>query len=389
MAEKITSINPQILKWARMMNGMTLEDAGNRMGGTNKIISWEQGADYPTYAQLKKLCKMYRKPIAVCFFPEPPQIKNIPSSCRTLPENIYNDFSRELIKMIDEARVMQLNLYELNNNKNPSMVKISDFKFNYKDSKSVAVGLRQLLGVDLTIQKRIRKLEDAFEFWRDCFYQLGIYVFKSAFKDDTVSGFCIYDYQFPVIYINNSFAPARQIFTLFHELYHLISRTSGIDYLNDDFLKKYDNVTNVAIECACNSFAGEFLVPDYDFDLIIKNKIPTDSFIKDLSIRYCVSREVILRKFLDRKKISKEEYKEKREKYNSDYFRTKQKKKENKKSQGDYYNTQAVYKGKHYLELTYGKYYENKITITQLARYMNMKIPSVEAMAARKGWGAL
>jgi len=55
----------------------------------------------------------------------------------------------------------------------------------------VAIELRELFGVGINNQKGIRKLEDIFELWRNCFYELGIYVFKSAFQDDTVSGFCL------------------------------------------------------------------------------------------------------------------------------------------------------------------------------------------------------
>lgn len=388
MAEKMESINPSMLKWARTVSGTNLEEIGEKFGGVEKILEWEEGRDFPTYSQLKKILEAYRKPIAIAFFPEPPKLKNIPASCRTIPENIYDSLSLSLIKVIDEARVMQLNLYELNDNNNPSKIKFTDLKFDYKHSKKVAFQIRELFEVDLKMQKKIKKLEKAFELWRDCFYKLGIYVFKSAFHDDSVSGFCLYDNEFPIIYINNSFAPARQIFTLFHELYHLVCHTSGIDLINDKFLNTYDNKTNVGIERTCNRFAGEFLVPDDDFDIIIKNVPLNDGFVKKLAETYSVSREVILRKFLDKGKISSEEYKIKRDEFNSDYFRAKEAKKEGQ-SRGDYYNTQAVYKGRHYLELSYGKYFEKKISITQLSQYLNMKIPSIEALAAKKGWGEL
>lgn len=57
----------------------------------------------------------------------------------------------------------------------------------------------------------------------------------------------IYDKVFPLIIVNNSMAKTRQIFTLFHELGHLLFETSGIDKLKDDFVnilpeKDRDNV---------------------------------------------------------------------------------------------------------------------------------------------------
>jgi len=114
ITEKMESINPRKLKWARINSGTNIEEMGERFGGAEKILEWEEGKDYPTYSQLKKICEMYRKPIAIVFFPEPPKFKNIPASCRTIPENIYDSLSHNLIRVIDEARVMQLNLYELN-----------------------------------------------------------------------------------------------------------------------------------------------------------------------------------------------------------------------------------------------------------------------------------
>jgi len=62
MAEKITSINPRMLEWARMISGTTLDYVGERIGGIDRVVLWEKGEDYPTYNQLKELCQIYRKP---------------------------------------------------------------------------------------------------------------------------------------------------------------------------------------------------------------------------------------------------------------------------------------------------------------------------------------
>lgn len=150
-------------------------------------------------------------------------------------------------------------------------------------------------------------MSDAFEMWRSAFYNCGIYVFKEAFKDDSFSGFCLYDKDFPVIYINNTMSFSRQIFTLFHELYHLLLRTSGIDKTKDDYLERLaDNKKR--LEVKCNSFAGKFLVPDNDFITQIKNYEINEELVEKLSKEYSVSKEVIWRKLLDLGKISKELY---------------------------------------------------------------------------------
>ena len=370
MNDKMTAINPKILVWAREASGITLAEAEEKFG-KDRLTKWENGIDYPTYSQLRAIGDFYRKPIAVFFFPQPPILKNIPSSCRTLPDEISSHFSHGIVKLMDKARAMQINLYELNDNINPASIVLTKIPFNSKDIFDIASQLRELFGADLSFQKRINKKEEAFEYWRDCFYKLGIYVFKDAFRDQTLSGFCIYDSEFPVIYINNSLSASRQIFTLFHEAYHLINGTSGVDLINDTELLHH-NFTSKYIEIACNQFAGAFLVPNDDFQKITYRMTPTDENVVKLASLYCVSSEVILRKFLDNNRITSEYYEEKREEFIREYLRLKVEKKGEKR--GDYYNTQASYKGKQYMELAFTKYYTKKIDIgptSQIYGYEN------------------
>lgn len=387
MAEKMTYINPEMLIWAREESGTSVDDAIEKFGA-DKINAWENGDDYPTYAQLKDICNYYRKPVAIFFFPEPPVLKNISASCRTLPMHMDLIFSRNITKLLDEGRVMQLNLYELNENKNPLIHKINDETFDCFDIKAVAKKMRRILNISLDEQKRFKKYEDAFEIWRESFYQIGIYVFKTAFKNDDVSGFCLYDDEFPIIYINNSFSISRQIFTLFHELYHLLYKTSGIDLFKDPQNASYHSKSDEIIERYCNRFAGEFLVPDDDFDLNIKGKFFSEILVERLANTYCVSREVILRKFLDIDYIDQEEYSSMREEYLKDYFRYIEKKSD-KDGGGNYYNTQMAYLGERYLRLSFGNYFNKRISLTQLSRYVNMKVPSLKKIASMKGWGSL
>ena len=91
--------------------------------------------------------------------------------------------------------------------------------------------------------------------------QGGHLVFKDAFRAPSYFGFCLYDDEFPIIYINNSSAKSRQIFTLFHELGHLLFHTSGVDLLDDPFLKHLGHAEQ-RIEVICNGLAARVLVPE-------------------------------------------------------------------------------------------------------------------------------
>ncbi len=197
----------------------------------------------------------------------------------------------------------------------------------------------------------------------------GIYVLKDSFKSETFSGFCLYDEQFSIIYVNNSNAESRQIFTLFHELMYLLFRTSGVDKVSDDYISTLTSEER-RIEVYCNEFAGTFLVPDEDFLASVKNKEIDDGTIGSLAKTYSVSREVILRKHLDQKRITKGFYEKKVEEWSRQA-------RASSSGGGDYYQTQIAYLGRAYIDLALKNYYQNKIDIVQLGEYLNVKTKNI------------
>jgi len=381
--EKITAVNGLLLKWAREVSNMPIPFVAEKFSkNPDTIIAWEGGSDYPTYSQLEKLGGLYKKPLAIFFFPSIPQGYNIKSSCRTLPESTFNSLSYKVIRKMNDARVMQLNLYELNEGKNPSKQLLTNMNFS-NNANQTATQLRRLLGVSLVDQKRIRKVNEALEMWRNKLIDLGIYVFKDAFEDDSISGFCLYDKEFPVIYINNSMSFTRQIFTLFHELYHLISNTSGIDKIKDDYFEGL-STHKLMVEKTCNAFAGEFLVPDVDFDIQVSHLKLTELTTGKLANEYNVSREVIMRKLLDRRLISQDEYDQKHEQFKIEAIRARQKKKD-ENGGGNFFNTKIAYLGHTYLYQAFEKYSKNKIDIYQLSEYTRTKIGHLPKLSSKLG----
>ena len=177
-------------------------------------------------------------------------------------------------------------------------------------------------------------------------------------------------------------AKTRQIFTLFHELGHLLFETSGVDKLNDDYidiLPEYDK----KIEILCNRLAAEILVPSDDFELYVKGVQVDESFVTNLANIYKVSREVILRKFLDRGTVNESTYKELTAKWNEEA----KKQKRERKGGGYYYNTQIAYMGGKYLEIAFNAYYKKSISEIQLANYLNVKtdnLPLLELLLHRR-----
>ena len=363
-------VNKEILIWARQELNLSQDIVAQRMGKKiEDIQAWEEGKDYPTYAQLEKLSyTIYKKPLAIFFFPEPPNnVRQQEKNFRTINNEIYREIPTQILEMMNKARVMQLNLQELDTTKR---IKITDMHFNIKNIDFYEE-LRDVLNISIELQKKAKNYSDAFEMWRSAFYECGIFVFKDAFKEKKFSGFCLYDEHFPVIYINNSMSFSRQIFTLFHELFHIILKTSGIDKTEDDYLDRL-NSNNREIETLCNSFAGEFLVPSENFKQELKGKELNEKNINNLAKKYNVSREVIYRKLLNLNKISKTLYEKMHNELSDEIYR------ENKKSNGgNYYSTQKSYLGDNYIYDVCQTYYNGKIDIYEVSNYLNVKIEGI------------
>jgi len=378
MSEPIP-VNPDILKWARETAGLSVDDVVRKMKRKRvtaaTVLSWESGEDSPSYIQLERIAyEIYKRPLALFFFPEPPQEETPKQSFRTLPEYAIERLPERIRFLIRKARVMQINLAELYDNANPAPQHIvRDLSFDPGVSaEKMAATVRDYLGIDLARQRQWRNSEEALKVWRDVLEEHGVFVFKDAFKGESFSGFCLYDEQFPIVYVNNSKPKTRQMFTLFHELAHLLFRTGGIDTPLDDYLDHLEGDSR-RIEVLCNRFTGEFLVPGRDFEHRIRGIAINDESIQELAEIYHVSREVILRKLLDRKLVEQAFYEEKVRDWTQSATKSSGK-------GGDYYRNMGAYLGERYLETAFSRYYQNRISVEQLADYLGVKVKNVPGM---------
>lgn len=377
MANYAAGVNPEVLKWARERAGMSVEDVASAMGKpADAILSWEKPAGAtPTYGQLEKLAySLYRRPIALFFFPAPPDEPDAKESFRTLPDFEIDNLLPDTRHAIRQAQAIQIALTELNLATNPSKRLIfRDITLDpTADVASQARAVREYLGLSLATQVEWGGTERALEAWRAVVQDSGVFVFKRPFKQDDISGFCITDDEFPVIYLNNSTAKSRQIFTLFHELAHVLVHTGGVTKVRDEYIAALSGVAR-DIELFCNRFTAEFLVPSVDFEGRLEPRSPINELVVGLAEHYKVSREVILRKLRDRKMVDSEYYEAMTAQWAQEYGQLMK----DRPPGGNYYITQAAYLGDKYLDLAFSKYYQGAVTIEQLADYLAVKVRSV------------
>jgi Zn-dependent peptidase ImmA (M78 family) len=372
-------VTPAVVRWARERAGYSLEDAGRVF---KKIAGWEAGDGAPTYPQLEQMAEKFKCPVAVFFFPAPPALPPVEESFRTLPAEDFAAIPRTVRLLLRRGQSMQVNLAELNDGKNPAPRLITrDLQFSPDSSlDTIATAVRAYLGVSLEQQASWKSVEEALDEWREVFAQVGIYAFKDAFRTNGYFGFCLYDAEFPIIYVNNSSAKSRQIFTLFHELAHLLFHTSGIDIVDDELLQHLAGAER-KIEVICNGLAARILVPDTVLDGMLKGMKPNREAAAHLAAYFSVSREVIYRKFLDRGLIDAEEYTGAAKDWEA------QLKPKEAGSKGNYYNSHHAYLGARYIDLAFTRYYQGRFDEDALAEYLNIKPKNLPTFEAKFGGG--
>jgi Zn-dependent peptidase ImmA (M78 family)/transcriptional regulator with XRE-family HTH domain len=374
MSDRATSVSSSVLTWARERAGLSLSDVASYMHkDVDQIFAWESGEAWPTYNQLEHLAEdLYRRPVALFFLPEPPEEPAPDQEFRTLPDFDVRSLNSQTRFTVRLARSYQQSLRELTGGFNPSrkrlLVDLHDA--SSIDPKALASVLRDYLGVSLRHQQGWQTTADAMAGWRGSVEDAGIFVFKQPLKQREVSGFCLNDDQFPVIMINNSTPFSRQVFTLFHELAHLLYGVNSITTLDGDFVERM-SASNRTIEIDCNRLAAEALVPSNSFPWRRVDLDELADSVSAIASDYKVSREVILRRVLDRGLIDNATYRECVDTWaeESDLGR--------ESTGGNYYYNQAAYLGESFLRLAFSRYRAGVISISDLADHLGVKARNI------------
>jgi Zn-dependent peptidase ImmA (M78 family) len=363
-------INKTLVAWARQRAGLTLEEAAQKF---RHIAAWEEGSALPTYPQLESMAEEFKLPIAVFFFPEPPRMPPIRESFRTLPDTEFDRIPKAVRFLLQKAKALQLNLVELTQGVNPAPRQIAR-ELRFRDSETpekMAARVREYLGITVDMQSGWRDDDSALKAWRSALQGIGIFVFKDAFRTEDFFGFSLYDETFPLIYVNNSATKTRQIFTLFHELAHILFHTSGIDTPDERYIPALPD-RDRRIEVLCNRFAAHFLLPEDAFVQSVAGLRHNEASAERLAALFHVSRETIYRKFLDRQWITQLEYRRAVDGWNAQ--------RQEGGSGGNHYRTKIAYLGREYIELAFRQYYQNRIDDEQLADYLDTKVKNVGAL---------
>lgn len=382
-------VKPELIEWARLNAKLSIEVVAKKLQvPPERVAAWETGTDKPTVKQLRRLGRIIHRPLAVFYLPEPPRDFDAIRDFRRVAGVEPEAESPELflaIRMAHDRRSIALELMEeLDETPETNLLKFS----LDDDPESLAPSIRNHLGYDPISAKRWSTYYDAFYFWRGAVEDKGILVSQfGAVNRAEARGFSLAHLPLPVIAINRTELPQARIFSLIHEFVHLTLNQGGLC----DFIERKNSRTEEQrIEIFCNRAAGAVLVPlkdllsDANLASHRKGKDVDEHTVRALANRFRVSREVILRRMLIAGLITQSFYESKRAEYEKDFQKARG---ETSKIIVPPHRIALNAAGLKFADLVLRGYREQRITASDVAEYLNMRLkhlPLLEASLSRR-----
>ncbi|MBX7204236.1 MAG: XRE family transcriptional regulator [Bacteroidia bacterium] len=369
MTENIhIEVNHKVLVWARESIALNRNQAVERTGvSAKRLLQLEEGEKKITLDELKKMSKAYKRTIATLLLKEPPKEKPLPRDRRTIDSKDLGNFHEKSIMAIRKARALSQSYIELKQELGIEIPKFNFFASLSDPPQSAAKKLRKFL--NLGELREIKNINQALEAYIEKVESLGVAVFQLSLTQDKLRGFSLIDETIPIIGIKRGGEPVTaKIFTLFHELGHIILNEGGLCDLSEK--------STIEIEKWCNAFSGEVIVPSAEIlqmDIVQQqkkagNKIWAKGELIELGNYFHSGPLAILRSLLENKLTTSVFYNEKHQAWNKPTFGRA------KAPEGRNLAKEAIQeKGKTYISLAFSAFDQNRIDMKDLSDFLGIK----------------
>lgn len=278
-----------------------------------RFDKWLDGTHIPSFRQLQQFATMAHIPVGYLFLDTPPIEKLIIPDRRTVGSAEYATPSLELLETIKSCAQRQ------------------DWYIEYLESEGVAERLAivgackstdSVESAAMLMRKEFgysaERINDsgnkAIDYLVESAEDAGVLVMMNSIVGNSTTrkldieefrGFAISNDFAPVVFVNTNDSDSARLFTLAHELAHILLGESSIN--DPEPLDSHvSRLEHGSIEKWCNMVAGEFLVPAEELEYCIVDN-PIDE-ISDIARRFSVSTFVIAHRLLHTETIDHDDY---------------------------------------------------------------------------------
>lgn len=254
----VVYVEGPVLIWAReRMNLDVAEVAAKLQVREELVLGWERGDEPVSVARLRRLADLYGQTLPF-FLRSAPPIENTATRPPDFRGRAATKPSMSLMRELDRANRRRQNFIDLEGSEPFALREMWN-----GNPEQTAISVREL--IDVTRGPGTRDVAKAFRFWIELLEEHGILVFQmSGVEVSECQGLSLYFPHVPIIVLNGADEVPVRIFTLLHELGHLVHRSGAMCELNSDN----------TIERECNSFAAAFLMPEREFKNLVQAEEP-------------------------------------------------------------------------------------------------------------------
>ena len=390
----MTTLNPEILAWARDTAGLTVDQAAHALAFQNtrdrsavqRLMALEAGEEEPSRSVLLRMSKAYRRALLVFYLAQPPRIGDRGEDFRTVPGGKPPEYSPLLDALIRDIRGRQTAVRGLIEETDPQPV-----DFVGTATMSVPVGnladrIKERLQFSLDEFRRQADVKRAFSYLREKIEATGVYVLllgnlgshHTNISVDAFRGFAIADPVAPFILINDQDAQTAWSFTMLHEIVHLWLGTTGISSTS----------TEARIEKYCNDVAGEILLPTAEIRALADLRRATVNDLMEVISRFAnarnISRAMVAYKLLRADAITEGTWRQVADRLREEWLeiRKRQEQEETTGSAGgpSYYVVKRHRLGNALLDIIRRSLNEGIITPTKAAQVLGVKPRNVDPL---------
>ena len=247
-------VNGEVLKWARKVRGLSLQEATSLLGLalSSELEEYEAGTKKPLVGFLRKVSQRYRINFTSLLMPEPLPIERpfVDHRTRVRDYPLTMD-SLVAIEEVSEALDAFADLAEEKPHVVPAL-RIGTATLD-DDPDELAVSERRRFRVGVDEQHDWGGLATARRNWRQRIEDRGVFTYMIPLQHpNEISGFSLLRDGVAAICVNDREpTEGAKTFTLFHEYCHLLLRQGSVS----------DENNSNRVERFCNQFAASFLIP--------------------------------------------------------------------------------------------------------------------------------
>ncbi len=295
------TLQPSVLRWVRERAGISPEELARKIQvKSERVFEWEKSGRI-SIAQTDNLAKSTHTPLGFLYLTKPPTDQLPIPDFRTRRQS-GSPPSPDLLETVES---MQRRQSWMRDELITGGAETLDFVGVWRTDDSpqqVARAMRDALQLADGWAAQEATWTDALRRLRDQAEHVGVLVVRNGVVGNNThrkldpgefQGFALVDEYAPLVFVNGADFKAAQMFTLAHELAHLLVGETGLSRFQDF------QPAHHATEQFCNRTAAEFLVPERELQPFWPTARQTIDPYQAIARRFKVSSLVAARRALD------------------------------------------------------------------------------------------